>query len=189
MKDARIAELESAGNLPNTPVDTDVLYPGFEDLDDDAQESLTAYTNAVTNKAKEEISKDPAIVFARQTYNENKWETGFNETAAKYPELQEAKDDFKTQYFNSSNVPDNIGDILETMAKSYLFDKARDIGAEEGKIAAERVQLEDTTGGDKSPSVHRSLSDWSRLARENPAKFALQKKEYEADLASGKLKE
>lgn len=193
--EARIAELQAnvaAGNAQKLSIhstDTDNLYPGFEDLDADAQENLIAYTNAVTAKAEQQILSRPSIAFAEKTYNESKWEAAFAETSAKYPELGTAKDEFKSKYFNPTNVPDNISDILTTMAKSYLFDKARDIGAEEGRQAAERVQLEDPTGGDKTPSAHRSLSDWNRLAQQNPAKFATMKKEYEADIASGKLRE
>jgi hypothetical protein len=192
---ARIAELESnptAGNssgLPTHSTDTEILYPGFENLDSEAQENLLKYTEAVTNKAEQKILSRPSIAFAEKTYNESKWDVAFAETVAKFPELAAAKAEFKSQYFNPKNVPDNMSDILTTMAKSYLFDKARDIGAEEGRQVAERVQLEEPTGGDKTPSVHRSLSDWQRIAQENPAKFAAMKKEYEADLASGKLRE
>lgn len=192
--EARVAELESnraAGNieLPIHSTDSEILYPGFENLDSEAQENLLAYTNAVTNKTEQKILARPSIAFAEKTYNESKWETAFNETAAQFPELAAAKDEFKSQYFNPKNVPDNISDILTTMAKSYLFDKARDIGAKEGLETAQRVQLEESTGGDKTPTVHRSLADWQRLAQQNPAKFAAMKKEYEADLASGKLRE
>lgn len=193
--EARLAELETnpqAGkevDLPTHSPDNESLYPGFENLDEEAQANLNAYTNAVMNKAKQEIYKDPAIAFAQKTYNEQKWEAAFAETASEYPELESAKADFKAQYFNQKNVPDNIGDILKTMAKSYLFDKARDMGAKEGQEAAQRVQLEEPTGGDKTPSAHRSLADWQRMAQQNPAKFAQQRKQYEADLASGKLKE
>jgi hypothetical protein len=75
------------------------------------------------------------------------------------------------------------------MAKVFLFDKAKDIGAEEAKAAQDRVELENTTGGDRTPTARRSLSDWETLARTNPAKFASLKKEYEEDIASGQLKE
>lgn len=193
--EARVAELENnpaAGTptyLPNPPLDTDVLYPGFENLDPDAQANLLAYTEAVTRKAKQEIYSDPAIAFAQKTYNETKWNNAFAEVLGEFPELQPEKENFKAQFFNPKNVPDNIGEILKTMAKSYLFDKARDIGAKQAAEVAERVQLEEPTGGDRSPSIHRSLADWQRMAQQNPAKFAALKKEYEADLASGKLQE
>ena len=193
--EARIAELErnpSAGtptDLPTHSPDTEILYPGFENLDEEAQANLKAYTDAVMNKTKESIYKDPAIAFAQKTYNDTKWNGAFANIVSKYPELESAKEEFKSQYYNPQNVPDNIEEILETVAKSYLFDKARDIGAQEGQEVAQRVQLEEPTGGDKTPSAHRSLADWQRLARENPAKFAAMRKEYEADLASGKLKE
>lgn len=190
--EAEVAQLRAAGKTPltqpNAP-NTEVFYPGFEELDPEAQANLIAYSNALTERAKKDILSDPSIAFARKNYNDAKWDSAFNELTTKYPELSAAKGDFKTLYYNPNNVPDNIGDILETVAKSYLFDKARDIGNKEGREAAQRVQLEETTGGDKTPSVHRSLEDWHRLAQQNPAKFAAMKKEYEADLASGKLKE
>lgn len=193
--EARVAELESnqaAGNSNGLPIhssDTEILYPGFEQLDPEAQENLLKYTEAVTSKAEQKILSRPSIAFAEKTYNESKWDVAFAETVAQFPELAAAKGDFKAKFFNPKNVPDNISEILTTMAKSYLFDKARDLGAEEGRQVAERVQLEEPTGGDKTPTVHRSLEDWTRLAQTNPVKFAAMKAEYEADLASGKLKE
>lgn len=194
--EAEIAQLKAnpaLGNLNRLPIhstDTEILYPGFENLDPEAQENLLKYTHAVTSKAEQQIMSRPAIAFAERTYNENKWDAAFAETVAQFPELAGAKGDFKAQYFSPKNpVPDNIGDILTTMAKSYLFDKARDIGAREGLDTAQRVQLEDPTGGDKTPTVHRSLADWQRLAQENPAKFAAMKQQYDIDVASGKLKE
>lgn len=169
--------------------DTDVLYPGFEELDPEAQANLIAYSNGLLNKAKQEMYQDPAIAFARKTYNETKWDTAFATVTAKFPELASAKDEFKSQYYNSNNVPDNITDILEVMAKNYLFDKARDIGRREGEEVAQRVQLEEPTGGDKTPTAHRSLADWQRMAQTNPAKFAQLRQEFEADMAKGKLQE
>lgn len=192
---ARLAELETNPNadipsgLPTHTPNTDVLYPGFEQLDPEAQANLLAYSNAVTKKAEDNILARPSIAYAERTYNESKWESAFAVVSAKYPELVAAHGDFKSQYFNVNNVPDNMSEILDTMAKSYLFDKSRDLGIEEGKLIAERVQLESPTGGDKTPTVHRSLSDWQRMAAQNPAKFATMKKEYEADIASGKLRE
>lgn len=176
-------------DLPIHSPNTEILYPGFENLDTEAQENLLAYTRAVTSKAEQQIMSKPAIAFAERTYNESKWDLAFAETASQFPELEAARGDFKAKYFNPKNVPDNISDILTTMAKSYLFDKARDIGAKEGLDVAQRVQLEDPTGGDKTPTANRSLSDWQRLAQENPAKFATMKAQYDADIASGKLRE
>jgi len=174
--------------LPIHSPDT-TLYPGFENLDPEAQKDLIAYTNLVTKRAVDEVTSNPAIAYANKTYNESKWESAFSLAAAQYPDLLEAKDDFKANYFDPNNVPDNIGDILEHMAKAFLFDKAQAIGVEEGKEIAERVQLESPTGGDKTPTAHRSLDDWYRMSQEDPVKFASMKKEYEADQASGKLSE
>ena len=190
--EAEIAQMRAAGTTTlNTPhsTSTENLYPGFEELDPESQANLIAYTDAVTAKAKEQILQDPAIAFARKNYNEATWESAFGELVAKYPKLSAAKGDFKAKYYNPNNVPGNISEILDTVARAYLYDDARDIGAQEGLETAQRVQLEEPTGGDKSPSVHRSLEDWMRVAQQNPAQFASMKKEYEADLASGKLKE
>lgn len=165
------------------------LYPGFEELDEKAQQDLVAYTDAVTQRAADVVNKNPAIAYANKSYNENKWETAFAEVQAEFPELLEAKEDFKGKYFTSNNVPDNMSEILTECAKSYLFDKARAIGVAEGAEVAQRVQLEDPTGGDKTPTAHRSLADWQIMAQQNPAEFAKQKEAYEADLASGKLTE
>lgn len=191
--EAALAAKESAtGNTQDINThspDTTNLYPGFEELDPEAQKNLIAYTDAVTKRAVEEVSKNPAISYAEKSYNENKWESAFDEVQAQFPELSETKDDFKAKYFSSNNVPDNISEILTECAKSYLFDKAREIGAQEGVEVAQRVQLEEPTGGDKTPTAHRSLADWQRMAQQNPAEFAKHKEQYEADLASGKLKE
>lgn len=183
--EARIAELEGKKKEP----ETDDLIPGFDNLDPEQQDGLIAYTNAVTKRTRDEIYKDPAIAFAKQTYNESKFNNALDLVVAEFPALAANKAEFKALYFNANNVPDNIQEILESMAKVYLFDKAHDIGAEEAKAASERVQLENTTGGDRTPTARRSLADWELMARTNPAKFASLKKEYEADIESGQLKE
>ncbi len=178
-------------DLPTThSPETDAnLYPGFEELTPEAQKELVAYTNSVTQRVKEDVNSDPAIAYAKKSYNENKWETAFAGLSTKFPDLLDTKEEFKAKYFDPNNVPDNIEDILDHMAKAHLFDKAREIGAEEGKEVAERVQLETPTGGDKTPTAHRSLADWQRMAQENPAEFAKLHEQYKADVESGKLKE
>lgn len=182
----------AAGNtqtfIPSSP-DNSSLYPGFEELDPAEQKRLLDYTQNVTRMAKEEIYKDPALAFAQRQYNESRWDQAFADTVLEFPELVAERDTFKATYFHPTNVPDNIGTLLKDMAKLHLFDKAREVGVREAKEVMERVQFEDPTGGDKQPSAVRSLEDWQRLARENPAKFAKMKDEYEADLRSGKLQE
>jgi hypothetical protein len=174
---------ESVGN----PQTVENLYPGFEDLDADAQANLLAYTNAITGKAKDEIYKDPAIAFARKQFNESKWNGAFDSVTSKYPELANSKEEFKQKYFNANNVPENIDSILDDVAKIYLFDKARLMGAEDERTRQERVDLERSTGGDRVAKSTRSIEDWQRMAESNPAEFAKHAKEYHADLESGKL--
>ena len=182
-ENAQLRELAAKGQP------TENLYPGFEELDPEAQANLLSYTQTVAQKAKEEIYKDPAISFARTAYNETKWDKAFAAVAAQHPQLAASKEEFKQKYFNANNVPDNIETILGDVAKIFLFDKARDIGAAEERAKQERVDLERATAGERTPRVSRSLEDWQRMAQENPAKFAQLSKEYHADLESGRLKE
>ena len=75
-------------------------------------------------------------------------------------------------------------EVIKDLAKIYLFDSAKTLGAEEEKKRASRIDLEDVTGGDKNPpGASRSMEEWDRLARENPAKFASLSKEFNDDLA------
>lgn len=167
---------------------TDNLYPGFEDLDEDAKSNLIAYTNAVTSKAAETLKKDPAYAFAQRQYNETVWDNAFRQVSEKYPELLETKDSFKAKYFNVNNVPQNIADLLDNAAKVHLFDKAKEIGLKEAEKLNSRIELERNTAGPRDINRStRSLEEWQRLAAENPAQFAKMKKEFQADMSSGKI--
>lgn len=189
-KERLARELAEKGNQDLNPDEfTETLYPGFEQLDPEAQENLIKFTKNITKKAQDEILKDPAIAFARNSYSEKVWDGAFQSVAQKYPELSTNKDDFKAKYFKAGNVPPNIEKILEDIAKMYLFDRAKEIGAREEKEKADRIELERTTGGDKKPKASRTLEEWARIARENPAQFAKMSKEYHADLQAGKLQE
>lgn len=165
----------------------DNLYPGFEDLDEDAKNNLIAYTDTVTRRVQSDLQKDPAIAFARKQYNEQVWDSALSKTLEKYPELAASKDEFKSKYYNVNNVPENIESILLDVAKIHLFDKAKDIGAKESEEKLNRIESERTTAGVKETTAKRSLSDWQRMAQENPGKFAQLSKEYNSDLDSGKI--
>ena len=178
-------------NLPNhssEPTNQN-LYPGFEDLDKSEQQRVSAFAESVRKAALVDIQSNPALAFAEKQYNETRWEEAFSVATVKFPDLSEIKTEFKSKYFHPNHVPDNIEDIIETMAKAELYDKAHKIGAEEAVQQQERVQLEDPTGGDKDAQPTRTLADWQQIAASNPAKFAELKDQYEADVRSGKLKE
>lgn len=167
---------------------TDNLYPGFEDLDEDAKSNLIAYTNAVTSKAAETLKKDPAYAFAQRQYNETIWDNAARKTVQKHPELEKELDSFKAKYFNVNNVPQNIEDLLDNAAKVHLFDKAKEIGMKEAEKLNSRVELERNTAGPRDVSkTTRSLEEWQRIATENPAQFVKMKKEFNADMTSGKI--
>lgn len=184
----KLQERNSAPSSPTytAPTDTE-LFPGFEQLDPEAQQNLIAYTNVVTKKAQEAILADPAISFARHSYNTQKWDAAFTTVTQQFPDLAQHKEEFKAQFFNAQHVPDNIEELLADLAKIYLFDKAKEIGAEEERKRLERIDLEDVTGGDKTPTGNRSLDDWQRMARENPAEFARRSKEFNEDMAAGRI--
>ena len=170
------------------PDATDDLVPGFSEMTPSEQDNLVAYTNAVTKRVLDGVQANPAIAYAQQSYNENKFNNALDLVLAEFPDLSGSKSEFKTLYFNPQNVPDNISDILRDMAKVYLFDRAKSIGADEAMQTQDRVQLEDTTGGERGATARRTLADWNEIAK-NPAKFATMAKEYQADLDSGLLTE
>lgn len=179
--------LKGNGNGEDHNQNTDNFYPGFENLDEEARSNLIAYTNTVTQRAKDELYRDPAIAFAKKQYNEQVWDSAFNKTVSQYPELAESKEEFKSKYYNVNNVPENIDSILLDIAKIHLFDKAKEIGAKEETEKINRIETERTTSGKKDTTVSRSLEDWQRMSQENPAKFASLSKEYNNDLNSGKI--
>lgn len=187
-KDAEIERLAQLAT-EDEPIADDNLYPGFEDLDLDSQENLKEYTRNVEKSVRDNIYKDPAIAFAREAYNEKKWNEAFSKVSSTIPMLAELKEEFKTKYYNLHNVPDNIDSILQDVAKIYLYDKAKDIGVMEEQQRAGRIELERNSGGEKISTATRSLQDWQKMQQENPAKFAKESKTFFEDLASGKLKE
>lgn len=188
-KDAEIERLrllaESGGS--STKLDDSEIYPGFDLLSEEQQRDIIAFKEGIKKNTLNELYNDPAIAFAKQSFNENKWEKAFHSVLTKYPELQESKDEFKNKYYNVNNVPDNIESILEDLSKVHLFDKARDLGAKDAEEKLSRIDIERSGGGDKVPTASRSLEDWQRMAEQNPAQFAKMAKEYNQDLESGKL--
>jgi len=167
--------------LKNTPKDdkgaiysndSEQIIPGFDMMSKEEQDNLIAYTNSIRNTVTQEIYKNPAIAHSVQQYNENVWNGSFEEIASQYPELKTHKDEFKSKYFRADNVPTNIKEILGDIAKVYLFDKARDIGAKQAIEQADRIDTERAGGGEKAPAPERTIEDWQRLQKENPVKFA-----------------
>jgi hypothetical protein len=163
------------------PTNVSELYPGFEHLDEDAQRNLIAYTESVKRKAVEEVYKDPDLQYIKTEVKEKRWNSAFEEVAQELPDLKEHTTDFRAKFYNPNVSADPS--VLKELAKSYLFDKAREIGAKEERERASRVDLEDITGGDKSPATSaRTIEEWTRMSRENPTKFASLKKEFNEDL-------
>lgn len=179
---------ESDANYSDKKDDDEPLYPGFENLSEEEQQNLLSYTDGIKKQALKEIYKDPAIVSAREQSNERAWEAAFNEVSSEIPDLKEISSEFKSKYFKKDNVPSNIKEIITQLAKSELYDKAKDLGAREAEERSSRIDIERSGGGDKTPKAGRTMEDWQKLAQSNPAKFAKMSKEYNEDLSSGKLK-
>jgi len=183
-------QIELKDKVNEQPVqaqNTNDLLSGFEDYDEDTQKQIIAYTNTVTKRALDEINKNPAIAFATKQYNEQVWDSALQKTIQEYPELASKKDEFKSKYYDVNNVPSNIDSILKDVAKIYLFDQAKEIGAKEQSERQNRIEIERTTAGSKDPTVRRSLDDWNRMAQENPSQFRSLSKEFNDDLKSGKI--
>jgi len=179
-------ELELKANAQKEQ-DTGNLYPGFDTLDEESKNNIISFSNAITNRAAENLKKDPAYAFALKQYSESKYNSALDKIIIKYPELASLKDEFKAKTYNPAIVPDNIESILDDLAKIHLFDKAKEIGIKEAEERAKRVDLERNTVGQKEPTVQRTMEDWYRMSTENPAKFASLSKEYDADMKSGKI--
>ena len=180
---------ETKSNESDVSYDNDSeIYPGFQDLSEAEQDNLRKYTNGIRKQISDDLYKDPAIVSAKQSHNEREWDKTFSELRTEIPELSDMSDEFKTKHFNKDNVPSNIKEIMTQLAKSELFDKAKDLGSKEAQEqASTRIDIERSGGGDKTPKTTRSMEDWHKLAQDNPAKFAKMSKEYNSDMESGKL--
>lgn len=192
-KDARIAELEALNNPANDNSASDTLYEGFEHLPEEERKNVLGLTNAIKDQVKSEITDTPVFQEHAQRVNETKFDTAFNMVAAAYPELMDKQKEFKAKYFQPNNVPDNIEQLIEDMAKIFLYDTAHNRGVEEGIEKANHVddalRTDGGSGGENlSGNTHKSLLEWDTLRRTNPAKFASLAQQYDEDMASGKLK-
>jgi len=185
LEEMRNSSNENDNNFP----ENEEPYPGFNDMDEESQRNILAYTNSIKRNVLAEINKDPAISMARSEANQRKWDKAFSAVQERYPDLKEHSSSFKEQNFKSNKpTPDNIEEILESLSKAFLYDKAKDIGATEARQQSSRIEIERQGSTESIPSSKRSLEDWQRMAQTNPAKFAKESKEFNEDISSGKLK-
>ncbi len=167
----------------NTPDSINEIYPEFGQLDPEEQNRLANFVGVIKKQTRDEIYQDPAISFARLSYNEKRWDDAFASISLQYPDLAQNAADFRSKYFDPNNVPDNIADVLRDIAKIYLFDRAKEIGAAEERERGERIDIETATGGDRNTATqHRTLAEWQHLAATNPQKFASLGAQYDEDL-------
>jgi len=62
-----------------------------------------------------------------------------------------------------------------------------EIGAKDESDKNSRIEIERNTAGPKEPKVNRSLEDWTRMQQMEPQKFLSLSKEFNEDMASGKI--
>lgn len=185
------AEIEAAAGA-GTEAEFESQIPNFDVLDADTQASLRALFRAMETRVDSRLRSldaDPGIAFARRTVNERKWDLAFDQAAASLPGLAAEREAFKAQHFQANNVPDNIADILVQLGKSFLFDRAREIGATEERSKEGMIDLEAGGGGAQPDPTEMTIDDWERLRLKNPREFARRAPEYNAALAAGKLVE
>lgn len=191
LKDIEIERLRQELVLKDTTRETvsntNNNYPGFENLDEETQNGISSIISLAKKQAVEELRKDPAYAYALKQHNELTFDNALQKTISKYPELAESKDEFKSKYYNVNNVPTNIEQILGELAKSHLFDKAREIGARELTETNQHIELERSTAGKKESTARRSLEDWTRMQQEEPQKFLSLSKEFNDDMNTGKI--
>lgn len=181
LQDLANQKREESKEIITEPTDVSELFPGFEYLDEEAQRNLLAYTESVKRKAVEEIYKDPDLQYIKTEAKEKRWNNVFDEVTQTLPDLKEYTADFRAKYYNPNVTADPT--VIKELAKSYLYDKAKDIGANEERERSNRVDLEDVGGGDKTPATSsRTIKEWQRMAQENPSKFASMSKQFNEDM-------
>jgi len=184
--------IEGAAANADTVEEFQKAIPNFNLLDDDTQASLVGIFNSLSAKLDAKMSKDPGIQFGRKIVAEQSWDEAFD-TVASNPVfgtlLKESKADFKAKYFNPANVPTNIAEILTDLAKSYLFDKSSQIGAENALAEQNRIDIHQPHGGSKQPGSKMTADDWERLRIKQPQEFARRYKEFNEQMKSGALQE
>lgn len=178
--------IDAAAANAETLEDFEKAIPNFDLLDPDTQGNLRGIFRALENRVFSKLNSDPGVAFARQSYNEKKWDAAFDAVAPQFGEdLIKNKADFKSKYFQANNVPDNIEEILTQLAKAYLFDSAKEAGAAEERQRGQQIDLERGNGGPKAPTSGMTIDDWEHLRLTKPKVFAARAKEYEAWLAAG----
>ena len=102
------------------------------------------------------------------TSGQLQWEEDFGELTRKpeFKGLLAKKNEFK--YFCDKNP----GASIEILAQSFLFDEAKDLGAEEEKEKLERKGLEKGSGGVRTPKAPGlSWEELEKIQKENPLEY------------------
>ena len=146
IKPATPSEEELAKQIP----DWDMLSPTEQQL----HKEIAGFKKELTSISKQ---------FAKKS-DQAKKEEKLAGLLRKYPELQEQEMEFRE--FCGDEEPS------EHLVKSFLFEKAEEIGARKEAEKKEREGLEKGTGGEKTPPAPgMSLADIERLRKSNPKEY------------------
>ena len=152
-------ELEELKLQPPTPSEEDFTksVPEWDELTP-TEQALFKKDQA---RGKKILALEKEIFSLKNTLG---WQEQFSQIVKAFPQIVEREEDFK-QF---------IGDELpsEKLAKAFLYEEAKEIGAKEEKERTEKSGLEKGTGGEKTPLLpKRTLEDLARLRIEDPKKY------------------
>lgn len=150
-----LEELKTRTLLPPSEKELKESYPDWDMLSPIEQKNLQDILALKKEIAtlKEEIAKASTRLA---------WEDEFTKIVKSFPQLQARKEEFKE--FLGSDLPS------EKLAKAFLFEEAKELGAKEEKEKASRPGLEKATGGVKVVPASGELTpeEAAELRKKNP---------------------
>lgn len=171
-------QIEGLSNRPTPPIEA----PSEQELSEIVPNwDLMSPTEQSLQKEQVILKRELSVIKKTlgSTSGQLKWEKDFSELAEKeefIPLLTQKKE------FNRF-CEQNSGAKIEVLARSFLFNDAKTIGAKEEKVKLERKGLETGSGGPKAPAKQTELTpeEEDKLRTTNP-------KEYKRLLKKGIIK-
>lgn len=155
-------ELEGLKKNPPAPSDAELAetVPDW-DLRSPTEQTLTKQQKALEG----EIKALKGIII--KTTGKLDWEEQFSQLAKNpvFSKLAEKKDEFRE--FCKDNFPTDV------LVKAFLFDEAKDIGAEEEAKRLKRPGLEKKIGGERTPpKTEMTYEEIAELRVKDPRRYA-----------------
>lgn len=184
-------ELQARLDKKNNQDGDEPLFEGFQSLPEEDQRNMIEYTKSIKESVMNDVVNNPVFLDAQKRQNELKWDQAFASVSTAFPDITEHKSEFKSKYYNQDNVPDNIDVILLDLTKSFLFDKAQEIGMRKAQEMQGRVEIPHSQSGsggqEEETSTHKTLEEWNTLMKTDQKEFLRLQDQFNEDMASGKL--